>query len=767
MFFTADLFTTPLNCGLVFLSDHFKPKTLKMKRPLLLLMIFSWINLVGLAQSKTTSYSRGIAETGTAFSQYIDADLYPFYHGVASGDPLSDRVILWTRVTPEQGEGTINVTWAVALDPQMQQTVKEGSFTTDAARDYTVKVDVTGLSPETTYYYMFTAFGRNSLTGRTKTAPTQDDHLRFAVVSCSNYQDGYFSAYRRISERNDLDAVIHLGDYIYEYEEGDFGDFRPIEPKNEIVSLDDYRVRYSFYRMDPDLRAAHQQHPFITVWDDHEFANNAYKDGAENHQPDTEGDWNVRKNNAWQAYFEWMPVRESGDASNPYRIYRNIKYGNLLDVMMLDTRIEARDEQDTGLLTFAAQVGTELESAAAKSNHERSGYTAAIEKVLRKNLPLIIHVDEGKATEDHRSKGLSQEEFDFVVTQMARLATALEMDPENTANAEEDEALQQAVTLLRKAVKQETTTMEDRRASRKLLGDAQFQWLEAALAGSTAQWKILGNQVLFFPLNGLTLSDTWDGYKDDRERLLDFIDDHNIKNVALVTGDIHTTFASDLPKSATWYALGIKNSQAVEFVTPSITSSNLDEFINISDDFLNWVIEALNPHVKESNLNDHGYMVLDIDQNRIQTDWYYLQDVFEQNTPESFGQGWYVKDGEQRLRKASGPAPSHAAAMRTPAPATPMATATSYTHSGMVLLSAYPNPADEACGIHYILDNTQNVRAQLYDASGHLEMELMNEQKTAGNYLFQFNTQSLKEGMYIIKMRSGSNTVTRTIIVKH
>ena len=191
-----------------------------------------------------TIYTRNekAVETAAAFEERLS----PFYHGVASGDPLTDRVIIWTRVTPES-EQSVDVFWRVSTDVELKQIVQQGSLTTDQSRDYTVKVDVHGLQPGTTYYYGFTALGKNSLTGRTKTAPVTTDRLRFAVVSCSNYQAGFFNAYGRIADRNDLDAVVHLGDYIYEYPHGGYG-YNPTvgrghEPKNEAFTRSDYRIR--------------------------------------------------------------------------------------------------------------------------------------------------------------------------------------------------------------------------------------------------------------------------------------------------------------------------------------------------------------------------------------------------------------------------------------------------------------------------------------------------------------------------------------------
>ena len=275
--------------------------------------------------------------------------LRPFYHGIASGDPLEDRVIIWTRVTPDTLNGKdVEVTWRVATDPELRQVVKRGTFTTGPERDYTVKVDVAGLQAGSTYYYGFTALDANSLTGRTKTTPTgaEVDHLKFGVVSCSNYEAGYFNAYGDLAVRNDLDAILHLGDYIYEYsrpqEEKDSVDkVRMLEEEIEAVELFEYRARYSAYRLDTQLMHLHQQHPLIAVWDDHEYANNSYEGGAAGHQPGTEGDWQARKAAAKQAYLEWLPIREPQGGS----IYRKIAYGDLVDLLMLDTRIEAREMQ--------------------------------------------------------------------------------------------------------------------------------------------------------------------------------------------------------------------------------------------------------------------------------------------------------------------------------------------------------------------------------------------------------------------------------------
>lgn len=238
-----------------------------------------------------------------------------FQHGVASGDPLLNRVIIWTRVTPSADEELIPVEWLMAEDPALTRVVQRGMTYTNPGFDYTVKVDVTRLSPGTTYYYRFGVRGTSSPTGRTKTLPAGTvDRVRFAAVSCSNFPFGFFNAYRMVANRRDLDFVLHLGDYIYEYGNREYGDGAPLGrsplPDKEITTLRDYRQRHAQYRSDPDLQEVHRQHPFIVVWDDHETANDAWREGAQNHTPGAEGDWNVRRFVGTQAWFEWLPVRE-------------------------------------------------------------------------------------------------------------------------------------------------------------------------------------------------------------------------------------------------------------------------------------------------------------------------------------------------------------------------------------------------------------------------------------------------------------------------
>ncbi|MFC9176016.1 MULTISPECIES: alkaline phosphatase [Streptomyces] len=287
-----------------------------------------------------------------------------FLHGVASGDPLPDGVLLWTRVTPEPGAepgsgrgADTPVRWEVAEDREFTALTASGTTLASAASDHTVKADVRGLRPATSYYFRFTANGGGGGTGedaevrspvgRTRTAPATGASVagvRFGVVSCANWEAGWFSAYRHLAARADLDAVLHLGDYLYEYASGGYpaqgAALREHRPAHEILNLADYRLRHGTYKTDTDLQALHAAHPVIAIWDDHEFANDAWSGGAQNHTPGTEGVWEERVAAAKQAYFEWMPVRASTEGT----VYRRLRFGRLADLHLLDLR-SFRSEQ--------------------------------------------------------------------------------------------------------------------------------------------------------------------------------------------------------------------------------------------------------------------------------------------------------------------------------------------------------------------------------------------------------------------------------------
>lgn len=313
---------------------------------------------------RTVLVGAGATAAGIAAlaSEPATAAVSPYFkHGVASGDPLPGNVIIWTRVTPTaeslagSGKGPrVDVTWQVATDGGFRNVVKRGMFATGPGRDHTVKVDVGGLRPATEYHYRFLYKGSASRTGRMKTAPaatSQPGRVRFGLVSCANLQAGWFSAYRHLAKRNDLDAVLHLGDYIYEYGPNGYGygkdeiNIRKHVPAREIVSLADYRRRHAQYKTDADLQSLHARYAFIATWDDHEVTNDRFKDGAGNHNAG-EGLFKTRQAAAYRAYDEWMPIRLSGTAAlgDGSQIYRRLKFGQLAELTMLDLRTY-RDEQ--------------------------------------------------------------------------------------------------------------------------------------------------------------------------------------------------------------------------------------------------------------------------------------------------------------------------------------------------------------------------------------------------------------------------------------
>lgn len=265
-----------------------------------------------------------------------------FTHNVASGEPSANSVLLWTRYV---GEAETALTWQVSESEDFAKPVAEGSIAATPQRDWCAKGIATGLAPDRWYFFRFLApDGTASPTGRTRTLPQGSTaSFRMAVFSCSNFGFGWFNAYAHAAEANDADLAVHLGDYIYEYGADNYPNpsqaapGRMLAPETEIVALTDYRLRYATYRADPDLQRLHQVLPMIAVWDDHESANDSWKDGAENHQPDTEGDWAVRKVAAKKAYREWMPVSDA-----PYAAYQ---VGDLATLFRLDTRLEGREQQ--------------------------------------------------------------------------------------------------------------------------------------------------------------------------------------------------------------------------------------------------------------------------------------------------------------------------------------------------------------------------------------------------------------------------------------
>ena len=312
--------------------------------------------------TRRTAMTSGVAATAascasspkmTPFVAVNEGASGVFTHGVASGDPDADSVVIWTRVTLPVGARSVlplTVVWEAASDENFMEMLQKGEATTGPSSDWTVKVILRDLAPGQTVFYRFRSGDEYSPIGRAKTLPAGAiDAARFAVVSCSNVPFGYFNVYDQIAREDNLDAVIHLGDYIYEYGRDGYGGEagkalgREHQPAHEIVSLDDYRQRHAQYKADPASQAMHARHPMIAIWDDHETSNDSWKDGAQNHSPESEGEWQARRRAALQAYYEWMPVREPESA--PEAFFRSYKFGDLLTIAAIETRLMARAKQ--------------------------------------------------------------------------------------------------------------------------------------------------------------------------------------------------------------------------------------------------------------------------------------------------------------------------------------------------------------------------------------------------------------------------------------
>lgn len=525
-----------------------------------------------------------------------------FRHGVASGDPLADRVILWTRVSVPDAR-PLSVRWEVASDAAFARIVASGEAPADASRDHTVKVDVTGLAAGTVYHYRFRAGEQWSPVGRTKTLPRDPvTRVRLAVFSCANYPAGYFNAYAAAARLEDLDLAVHLGDYIYEYARGGYADAQAPQlgreslPATETVALADYRLRHAQYRTDPDLQALHAALPMVAVWDDHEVANDSWREGAENHQPDSEGSFAARKAAALQAYLEWMPIRLP-DPARPDRIYRSFQFGSLLALHMLDTRLVGRDRQLE--LTHYLR---------ADGSFDQAAYQAAVGDAQRQLLGaeqaawLQQQWRDSRTTWDILGQQVLMGRMNLPSPVLFHLMTA----------GKQGVAMDNYVALLHK-----------QRTAPETLTPVE----QAVLAQPSLPYNL----------------DAWDGYPVAREEVLSHARALD-KNLVVLAGDTHNAWASNLA-TAGGAAVG------VEFATASVSSPGFEAYLpTVEPAQLAAGLQALVPDLGYCDTSRRGFLVVTATPTECRADWYYVPGIASRSASAVLGKSLKTLPGQGQRR---------------------------------------------------------------------------------------------------------------------
>ncbi|WP_282110074.1 alkaline phosphatase D family protein [Shewanella algicola] len=522
-----------------------------------------------------------------------------FLQGVASGDPATDAVILWTRVTPDT-QGDITVSWEVATNSDFTDLVTNGQTVTNDSRDYTVKIDAVGLVAGQQYFYRFKAGENVSEVGQTRTLPQGSvDSVKLAVMSCANFPAGYFNVYEMAAQRDDLDAVVHLGDYLYEYARGEYASEnaaalgREVLPEGELFLLADYRTRYSQYRSDASLQKLHAKVPFITVWDDHEVANDTWKDGAENHNDD-EGDFDERKAAALQAYFEWLPIRPWSEG-NHEEIYRSFNFGDLVDLHMLDTRVLARDKQ--------LEYGDYIDPVTGSFNSD--AFLAAVTDTSRTLLgqTQLLWLQQTLLQSTAKWQVLGQQVLMGKMLMPAAIATQQMSIPQFAELA--------GIAQL---------------AGRAQAGDStltaeQLAYLQANQDKLTPEVMVL-LQLPSIPYN----LDAWDGYAYEREVIYATAKSLN-HNLVVIAGDTHNAWASELTDTN-------GSVVGVEFATSSVSSPGLEYYLGLSDAEMpatEAAIVGLISDLKYANLKDRGYLLLTFTADEVRSDWQYVDTILDKS----------------------------------------------------------------------------------------------------------------------------------------
>ncbi|EJC6861813.1 alkaline phosphatase D family protein [Vibrio parahaemolyticus] len=521
----------------------------------------------------STAVATGLIGCGSDDNESVAVS---FEHGVASGDPTQTQVIIWTRVTT--AASYVDVSWQVASDMEFSNVVQSGVFTTDTGRDFTVKVDVQNLNANSQYYYRFMVGEMMSEVGQTQTLPEDGvEKASMAVVSCANYPAGYFHVYREIlnqHEQSPFDVVLHLGDYIYEYGAGGYASEdaaalgREPSKGTECITLDDYRKRYAQYRQDADLQALHAKLPMIAVWDDHELANDTWKNGAENHQDD-EGSFIDRRAAAAAAWTEWLPVRENTFSN--MLIYRQFSFGNLVNLMMLDTRLVGRDKP----LDYFSLSAPTMEAIGGLVAQARSA--------------------------DRELLGTEQ--------------LAWLMNEFNTHDAKWN-VLGQQVLMSRMELPSSVMT-----AMFQLFTSTEDKKTEALLAVNTAITGYLADpsaDPISLPYN----LDAWDGYYVEREKVYQLAKASS-GNFVCLAGDTHNAWASELKDVS-------NNPIGVEFATSSVSSPGLEEYLAL-DPVAIAQMEYTLPHLVSelqwADIKQRGFMRVTFTADAAQSTWYLVSTI--------------------------------------------------------------------------------------------------------------------------------------------
>ncbi|MEP1229243.1 MAG: alkaline phosphatase D family protein [Litorimonas sp.] len=511
--------------------------------------------------STAAACSPKTTETLTAQAALVKAS---FNHGVASGDPAANSVVLWTRITPQdnadlaksvptQPTSDMRVTWEISATDDFAVIAAAGEIVTHAARDWTVKAQPNGLSAGQIYYYRFHYNGNTSPIGQTKTLPEGDlESVRFAITSCANWQHGFFNTYDHIARQDHFDALLHLGDYYYEYgqdsaDEQARGIDRLHEPSHEIITLDDYRGRHAQYRTDASLQAVSAKMPMITIWDDHEVSNDSWRGGAENHG-ENEGVWEDRKRAALRAYYEWMPIREPNAGSAKEAIFRHYNYGNLLSLITVETRLLARDEPliiDDYFDIIREDNGTQ-----------------SFDKILF----------------DEKRDMLGQAQTDFIIETLKT----------SKATGQNWRILANQVIIGRVSSPDLTPHIDPQ-----------------SLDNMANFWPGVREFVEFSQYGLPTYLDSWDGYPVARDKFYDRLSEAGINDVVVVTGDSHEFWVNDLTDKS-------GEPMGVELGTTSVCSKTLADYMGPGAEDYALLMTQNNKDVRYYNPMRSGYLDLEL-----------------------------------------------------------------------------------------------------------------------------------------------------------